>query len=68
MSVTIDLPVKPHVGLRFRPDTTDSIGTITHVSQDSRRGPVVAYVFDHEPAQTHSRPWSEVRNLGWAIR
>lgn len=66
MSVQTDLPAAPHVGLTFRPDTTDSIGTITKVQPGGRQGPTVFYAYEHAPAVVYSRPWHEVRNLGWA--
>jgi hypothetical protein len=65
MTVATDLPATPRVGLAFRPDTTDSIGTVTKVLPGGRQGPTVQYTYAHEPDVTHTRPWHEVRNLGW---
>jgi hypothetical protein len=65
MTIQTNLPATPHVGLTFRPDTTDSIGTVTKVTSGGR-GPSVTYSYAHEPDVTHTRPWHEVRNLGWA--
>lgn len=66
-TIVIDLPQHPKVGMRFRPDKTDSIGTIVDVRSGGREGTVVTYKFDHEPEVTHTRPWFEVRRLGWAL-
>lgn len=66
MSAPTNLPDNPTVGLTFRPDTTDSIGTVLKVTKD-RHGWFVKYSYDHDPEVTYGRPWHEVRNLGWAV-
>jgi hypothetical protein len=66
MAIPTNLPEAPTVGLTFRPDTTDSIGTVKKVTKD-RRGWFVEYSYEHAPAVTYGRPWAEVRNLGWAV-
>ncbi|WP_323986252.1 hypothetical protein [Microbacterium plantarum] len=62
MSVAITLPEVPVVGLQFRPDKTDSIGTVT-----AKRGASVEYTFAHAPEVVHTRPWHEVRRISWAV-
>jgi hypothetical protein len=61
MAVKTDLPSAPRVGLTFRPDTTDSVGTILEV-----RGGQVTYSYSHDPQTKHTRSYSDIRNLGWA--
>lgn len=64
------LPVAPHVGLTFRPDTTDSVGTVLGVTPKRVKGRVVhdvTYSYAHEPEVTYSRPYSEVRAMAWPL-
>ena len=66
MNTIQTLPEKPTVGLQFRPDTTDSIGTVLKVGS-GRGGVVVTYSYSHAPEVEHSRPYSELRRLGWPV-
>ncbi|UJQ86492.1 hypothetical protein SEA_DESIREEROSE_1 [Microbacterium phage DesireeRose] len=67
------LPGTPHIGLDFRPDTTDSIGTVTNVETKPGKGrnakPVhtVTYHYAHAPEKTYTRNYEEVRSMAWPI-
>lgn len=63
MAIKTDLPVKPRIGLQFRPDGTNSVGTILSINKRE-----VTYSYDHDPSATYSAPYSDVRNLGWMHR
>lgn len=60
MTVKTDLPVKPFIGLAFRPDGTNSVATIKRIDKKD-----VTYTFAHDPNVYHTRPYAEVRHLGW---
>lgn len=63
-----ELPKKAHIGLTFRPASTDSIGTIIGIENQKVRGRVVQHVtynYEHTPEQTHTRPYDEVRSMAF---
>lgn len=65
-----NMPVKPYVGLTFRPYSTDAIGVVTTVIP-SKRGAEVTYRFEHGgsavDAPRYTRPYSELRKLAYKL-
>lgn len=62
MSVKTDLPNTPALGIKFRPDTTDSVGVVTKILH----GAQVTYHYEHAPRVEYTRPWREVQRIAWA--